>query len=82
MIPIFLMRKTSPEVVFLPKAIEMESDRFATQCRKSLLKHLILQSQERETLGKKEETACERKRGSGEGRGKAEKDEAGSGRTW
>ena len=38
--------------------------------------------QERETLGKKEETACERKRGTGKGRGKAEKDEAGSGRTW
>lgn len=75
MIPIFLMRKTSPEVVFLPKATEMESDSFATQCRKSLLKYLIFQSQERET-------ACERKRGSGEGRGKAEKDEAGSGRAW
>ena len=82
MIPIFLMRKTSPEVVFLPKATEMESDSFATQCRKSLLKYLLFQSQERETLGKTEETACERKRGSGEGRGKAEKDEAGSGRAW
>lgn len=76
------MRKTGPEIQSLPQATEMESDRSTTRCRKSLLKHLILQWQERETLGKREERECERKRDLEKGRGKAEKEEAGSGRAW
>ena len=70
MIPTFLMRKTGPEIKSLPQATEMESDRSTTGCRKSLLKHLILQRQKRETLGKREERECESKRDLERGRGK------------